>query len=115
MPEHPAHDVDLFSPKDFPELLPAEAGAGGSLAQRLDEPGVGQVFGDALDEGGRHLGGRGGDGFRFGCRNILGKDRMTAQMALVLAVMMALALGSIRAKAHDRMCSGVRPPPVRTA
>ena len=45
------------------------------------------------------------DSSRFERHNIRGKDRMTAQVALALAVMMALALGSIRAKAHDRMRS----------
>ena len=44
-----------------------------------------------------------GNSIRFERHNIRGKDRMTAWVALALAVMMALALGSIRARAHDRM------------
>ena len=55
------------------------------------------------------------DGFRFERHNIRGKDRMTARVALALTVMMALALGSIRARAHDRMRSLVRPPPAQAA
>ena len=55
------------------------------------------------------------DGFRFERRNIRGKDRMTVRVALALAVMMALALGSIRARVHDRMRSLVRPPPAQVA
>ena len=55
------------------------------------------------------------DGFRFERHAIRGKDRMTMRVGLALAVMMALALGSIRAKAHDRMRSLVRPPPARAA
>ena len=55
------------------------------------------------------------DGVRFERHNIRGKDRMTARVALALAVMMALALGSIRARAHDRMRSLVRPPPAQAA
>ena len=55
------------------------------------------------------------DGFRFERHNIRGKDRMTARVALALAVMMVLALGSIRARAHDRMRSLVRPPPAQAA
>lgn len=35
LPEHPAHDVDLLSLVDFPELFPMEPSAGGSLARRL--------------------------------------------------------------------------------
>ena len=55
------------------------------------------------------------DGFRFERHNIRGKDKMTARVALALAVMMALALGGIRARAHDRMRSLMRPPPVQAA
>ena len=40
---------------------------------------------------------------------------MTARVGLALAVMMALALGSIRARAHDRMRSLIRPPPAQAA
>ena len=53
------------------------------------------------------------DGFRFELHNIRGKDRMTAWAALALAVMKALALGSVRARAHDRIRSLMRPPPVQ--
>ena len=47
LPEHPAHDVDLLSLEDFPELLSMEPGAGGSLARRLGDQGVevGALFG----------------------------------------------------------------------
>ena len=55
------------------------------------------------------------DGFRFERHTIRGKDKMTMRVGLALAVMMALALGSIRAEAHDRMRSLVRPPPARAA
>ena len=34
LPEHPAHDIDLLLLENFPELLPLEPGAGGSLARR---------------------------------------------------------------------------------
>ena len=56
-----------------------------------------------------------GDGFRFERHNIRGKDKMTARFVLALAVMMALAFGVIRARAHDRMRSLVRPPPAQAA
>ena len=41
------------------------------------------------------------DGFRFGSHTIRGKARMTARVGLVLAVMMALALGSVKAGGHQ--------------
>ena len=46
------------------------------------------------------------DGIRFERHNTRGKDRMTARVALALAVMTALALGSIRTRAYDRMHNG---------
>ena len=51
------------------------------------------------------------DGFRFESHTIRGKHRMTARVGLALAVMMALALGSVRAGAPQRMRSLVRAPP----
>ena len=62
-----------------------------------------------LAEGGARFSADGG--FRFERHNIRGKDKMTARTALAPAVMMALALGRIRAKAHDRL----RPPPAQAA
>ena len=53
--------------------------------------------------------------FGFEKHTIRGKDRMTARVGLALAVMMALALGSVRARAHDRMRSLIRPPPTQAA
>ena len=53
--------------------------------------------------------------FGFEKHTIRGKDRMTARVGLALAVMMALALGSIRARTHDRMRSLIRPPPPQAA
>ncbi len=44
-----------------------------------------------------------------------GKDRMTVKVGLSLAVMMALALGSMKANAHERMRSLIRPPPAQAA
>lgn len=42
--------------------------------------------------------------------NVRDKDKMTARVALVPAVMTALALGGVPAWAHDRMRSLARPP-----
>ena len=53
--------------------------------------------------------------FGFEGRIIRGKDRMTARVGLALAVMTALALGGVRARAHDRMRSLIRPPPAQAA
>lgn len=55
------------------------------------------------------------DGFCFERHTIRGKDKMRTRVALTLSVMIALALNSIRAKAHDRMRSLVRPQPVQAA
>ena len=49
--------------------------------------------------------------FRFESHAIRGKARMTARVGLALAVMMALALGSVRAGEPKRMRSLVRAPP----
>ena len=38
---------------------------------------------------------------------------MAARVGLALAVMMAMALGSVRANAHERMRSFIKPPPVQ--
>ena len=51
------------------------------------------------------------DGSHFENHTIRGKTRMTARVGLTLAVMMALALGSIRAGAPQRMRSLVGAPP----
>ncbi len=40
--------------------------------------------------------------FRFERHSIRGKDRMTARVGLTLVVMMAMALGNVRAKAHPK-------------
>ena len=53
------------------------------------------------------------DGFRFERHAVRGKDRMAAKVGLALAVMMALALGSVKANAHGR--SLIRPPPAQAA
>ena len=42
------------------------------------------------------------NGFRFERHSIRGKDRMTARVGLTLVVMMAMALGNVRAKAHPK-------------
>ena len=49
------------------------------------------------------------EGFRFESHATRGKARMTARVGLALAVMMALALGSVRADAPQRMRSSERP------
>ena len=51
------------------------------------------------------------DGFRFGNHTIRGKTKMTARVGLALAVMMALALGGVRAGEPKRMRSLIRAPP----
>ena len=53
--------------------------------------------------------------FGFERRTIRGKARMTARAGLALAVMMAPALGSVRANAPERMRSLIRPPPAQAA
>ena len=55
------------------------------------------------------------DGFRFENHTIRGKAKMTARVGLCLSVMMALALGSVKAQAHGRMRSLVRAPPASAA
>ena len=45
------------------------------------------------------------DGFRFESHSIRGEDKMTVRAGLALAVMMVMALGSVRAKMHERMRS----------
>ena len=55
------------------------------------------------------------DGFRIERYAVRGKDRMTVKVGLSLAVMMALALGSMKANAHERMRSLIRPPPAQAA
>lgn len=52
------------------------------------------------------------DGFRMENHTIRGKAKMTARVALALSVMMALALGSVKAGAPGRMRSLVRAPPL---
>ena len=52
------------------------------------------------------------DGFRMECHTIRGKAKMTVRVALILSVMMALALGSVKANAPGRMRSLVRAPPI---
>ena len=51
------------------------------------------------------------DGHRFEVHTIRGKAKMTARVGLALGVMMALALGSVKADARRRMRSLVRAPP----
>ena len=51
------------------------------------------------------------DGYRFEVHTIRGKAKMTARVGLALGVMMALALGSVKANDHQRMRSLVRAPP----
>ena len=51
------------------------------------------------------------DSFRFENHASRGKAQMTARVGLALAVMMALALGSIQAGAPQRTRSLVRAPP----
>ena len=55
------------------------------------------------------------DGHRFGIHTIRGKAKMTARVGLALGVMMALALGSVKADARRRMRSLVRAPPKAAA
>ena len=51
------------------------------------------------------------DGYRFENHTIRGKAKMTARVGLALGVMMAMALGSVKANDRRRMRSLVRAPP----
>ena len=50
------------------------------------------------------------DGFRFERHNIPGKDKMTARIALAFAVVVTLALGSIRARRMTACAHWCAPP-----
>ena len=55
------------------------------------------------------------DGFSFESHTIRGKARMTVRAGLSLAVMMALALGSVKAGEPQRMRLLVQAPPAPAA